>query len=80
MVGLMADIQFNEPLYARPIAGRNRLPWLTGLVIRSGLARDEQGAQKVLLIVLVLAVAGIVWFAWPGGLTSPDVPLGPPLP
>jgi hypothetical protein len=76
----MADLQFDEPQYARPSAAAGRGSWLTGLVIKSGLAQDEQGAQKVLLVVLVLAVIATIVVMMAGGsggagdsILNPDV-------
>jgi hypothetical protein len=68
----MADLQFDEPQYARPAAAPGRSSWLTGLVIKSGLAQDEQGAQKVLLIVLGLALLSIVAVIMLSGSGSAD--------
>jgi len=58
----MTDIQFQEPQYGTPLAGPKR-SWLTGLVIKTGLATDDAGAQKVLLIVLILTIIAtvLVW-------------------
>ena len=56
----MADLQFNEEQqYARPTPTR-KPSFMTGLVMRSGLAKDEAGAQRVLLIVLVLVILAII--------------------
>lgn len=54
----MADIQFQEPQYGSPQVAGVKRSWLTGLVLKTGLAKDEAGAQRVLLIILVLAVIG----------------------
>lgn len=70
------QIKFQEPGYARPLAGPKR-SWLTSLVIKVGLAKDERGAQKVLLIILALAIIGIVLIfvlGLGGGQTKPPVP------
>lgn len=53
------DVQFDEPRYAAPAsgtAGKNPSP-LSALVVRLGLAKDERGAQTILLGVIVLALA-----------------------
>jgi len=56
----MNNIQFNEePQYARPV-GSEKLSWLANLVIKTGLAKDNASAQKVLLVVLVITIAAIV--------------------
>ena len=51
------NIQFNteEPSYARPVAPP--VSFITGLVIRAGLAKDERGAKVAMLIVAVVAAA-----------------------
>ena len=54
----MADIQFEEPRYAQ--SSPPKISWLTGLVIKTGLARDDAGAQKALLVVLILTIIAIV--------------------
>lgn len=56
----MADIQFQESQYGgRPPLGPKR-SWLTNLVISTGLAEDDAGAQKVLVGILVVIVIAIV--------------------
>jgi hypothetical protein len=75
----MADIQFNEPRYARPSASVHRHSWVTGLVIRSGLAADERSAQKTLLVVLVLTIAGIVAIFVLNGSGGAVVPVPEPI-
>lgn len=58
----MANIQFQEPQYNAPLATPKR-SWLTNLVLKAGLAKDDAGAQKVLLIVLVIIIIAtiLVW-------------------
>mgnify|MGYP001572131742 CR=1 FL=1 len=61
----MNNIQFDEePQYARPTSGSERQSWLSGLVIKTGLAKDNAGAQKVLLVVLVLVVLATIMVLW----------------
>ena len=72
------QLQFQEPEYSRPFPPAAKRSWLTSLVIKTGLATHEAGAQTVLLVILVATVLGIIWFAWPSGSSSPNVPLGPP--
>ncbi|MDP2593922.1 MAG: hypothetical protein Q8P36_01100 [bacterium] len=55
----MANIQFQEPQYGQSTS-RQRYSWLTGLVIKTGLAKDDAGAQKVLIGVLVLTIIATV--------------------
>ncbi len=68
----MADIQFEEPVYAKSPESVKKPSQLSGLLIKTGLAKDDAGAQKVLLMVLVVVVILIIWINWP---SSPD--LGP---
>lgn len=57
----MADIQFQDPQYGPPAAGSGpRRSWLTNLVLKTGLATDDAGAQKVLLITLVIVIVAII--------------------
>lgn len=69
----MADISFNEPQYknaSRPGRGS----FLSSLAIKSGLAKDEQGAQRVLLVAAILIAAfavGVYVFAYPTPTTLP---------
>ncbi len=65
--GVMSDIQFEEQEYARPAAyTQSKSSALSRMVISLGLAHDDAGAQKVLLVVLVITVIliGIVWFVF----------------
>ena len=55
----MSDVQFDEPEFRRPVADTKR-SLLATLVIRTGLASDDAGAQKVLLTVLILVVLAII--------------------
>lgn len=66
----MADIQFDEPSYAPTHVVAVRYSWLTNLVIRTGLASDEAGAQKMLLVVLIVAVIATIGVLWFGGGAS----------
>ena len=58
----MADIKFEEPQYATSISA-SKESWLTRLVIKTGLATDSAGAQKVLIIVLIVTIMAtiLVW-------------------
>jgi len=55
----MADVQFEEPQYTRPSYGPKRSA-LAGLVIKASLASDDAGAQKALIIILVLTIIAII--------------------
>lgn len=52
----MADISFNEPQY-RSSLRPERGSFLTKLAIRTGLAKDEAGAQRALLIAAIVIAA-----------------------
>jgi hypothetical protein len=55
----MANVEFNEPSYtvraAAPAAGGSSSSF-SRLVIKFGLAKDEKGAQMVLLGIAVIAI------------------------
>ena len=59
----MEDVSFNEPSFrtTRPAASSKR-SLLTRMTIGLGLASDEQSAQRVLLIIAVLAFAVATFF------------------
>jgi len=76
----MSNIQFDEESrYARPLFNSEKRSWLANLVIKTGLAKDSAGAQKVLLVVFMLAVLGTIFIWWPSGTspTSNSVPVVP---
>ena len=50
---------------------------LAGLVMRTGLAKDEVGARKILMIILAAALLFLVVFWWPTGGASTDGVLPP---
>lgn len=57
----MDNIQFNdESQYARPAFNSDKTSWLAKLVIKTGLAKDNVGAQKVLVVVLIITIAAII--------------------
>lgn len=57
----MNNIRFEEDSqYNRSVSASEKRSWLSGLVIKTGLAKDNVGAQKVLLIVLIITIAAIV--------------------
>ena len=52
----MGNVTFDEPEAGRrPVAQKQS--GLTSLVIGMGLAKDAKGAQKILLLVVVIAIA-----------------------
>ncbi len=79
MVNFMADVQFDEPQYASAVPAAPQGPsGLAGLVIKTGCARDEAGATKVLLGLAALALIAALAVFFSTGV-SHTVPL-PPVP
>ncbi|PIR83480.1 hypothetical protein COU19_00045 [Candidatus Kaiserbacteria bacterium CG10_big_fil_rev_8_21_14_0_10_56_12] len=69
----MDDIKFEEASYIQPLTSQSGPKGLSGLVIRSGFAKDEKGAQKVLITVFVLCILALIYIWWPQGVTNvPD--------
>lgn len=57
----MDNIRFEEDSqYGRSMSASEKRSWLSSLVIKTGLAKDNAGAQKVLLVVLIITIAAIV--------------------
>ncbi|HVM59098.1 MAG TPA: hypothetical protein VMT80_02115 [Candidatus Paceibacterota bacterium] len=60
----MDEVQFDEPqLGPRPVA-RSVPSAVARLVISLGLAKDNAGAQKALLVITVVAVLATVFLWW----------------
>ena len=80
MLNPMVDIQFDEQQFEQPRAAAGKPSWLSGLVIKSGLAKDEASAQRALLIILVLAIILIVviFMMGSGGSAPTAAKLPPP--
>lgn len=72
----MADLQFNE---GQDIYSSRALPqpsFLTGLVLKTGLAQTEQGAQRILLGIAIICAVAALYVAFSGGGTErPPSPL-----
>ena len=79
----MADIQYDEQEYVRPAssapisASYDRPSWLAGAVIKLGLAHDNNGAQKVLGIVVVVVVVLTLIVLWSGSGSVAEPPPPP---
>jgi hypothetical protein len=57
----MDNIRFEEDSqYGRSVSNLEKRSWLSNIVIKIGLAKDNAGAQRVLLIVLVITIAAII--------------------
>ncbi|XKT75452.1 MAG: hypothetical protein ACJKSS_01550 [Patescibacteria group bacterium UBA2103] len=60
----MNNVQFDDQQQFRTVQKKKGL---TQMVINMGLAKDEKGAQVVLLIVGVVALAVMFFFMFSGG-------------
>ncbi len=67
-------VEFDEPIpeSTRPAVSK-KPSLLSGLLMKTGLVKTEQGAQVVYLIVAVLALAGAAYFF----VSSTKVPPSP---
>lgn len=81
----MSDISFDEEnttMRAAPIASQQ--PALVKLVIRWGLAKDQKGAEMVLIVIAVIAAALAIAVPFmSGGVDRPPpqiMPVNPELP
>ncbi len=62
----MPNVEFNEPSYATPYARQKQGSFISNLVVKTGLAKDEAGAQKVLLVIFILVIIAAVLVWWFG--------------
>lgn len=69
----MTEIQFNEPLPVAPVR-TERQTLLSALVIKTGLAKDLAGAQKVLLILALIAFGATAAVLFVGNSTQGPTP------
>ncbi|MBP6860588.1 MAG: hypothetical protein KBC38_03460 [Candidatus Pacebacteria bacterium] len=63
----MANVSFNEPQY-RSVQRGNRSSFLANMAIKMGLAKDDAGAQKALIVIAALVLAATVavyFYAFP---------------
>lgn len=69
----MNNVQFQDQQQFRTVAKKKGV---TQMVINMGLAKDEKGAQVVLLIVAGVAVAVALFFMFSGGsnVTPAELP------
>lgn len=56
----MNDVEFNEPVSTRSVRATEKKWSISGMVVKMGLAKDEQQAEQVLLVLTVLLLVGIV--------------------
>lgn len=74
----MSEVEFHEPAYGSPAPATRKESALSRLVMKLGLASDEKGAQRVLLVVALAAIAAAVAFALSSGSSGlPESPLAP---
>lgn len=66
-------VQFDERPLASSRSREKRLGLITRTVLGTGLAKTEQGAGIILIIITVLAVAG-AWFLLAGSNDQPAPP------
>lgn len=60
------DVVFDEAQkLPERVSGEKKLPFFTRLVIRAGLAKDEQHAQ-IILLVFIVAFAALTLYLLPG--------------
>lgn len=78
------DVSFNEPSYERGrTPTQKKASFLSRLVIKCGLASDEQGAQRVMLILLIVVLvllAAVLVFGLQSTSSAGLEPLRQPLP
>lgn len=60
----MENVQFNEPEYGARVSAQKQASGLSRLVMKAGLAKDDAGAQRVLLIIAILAVVATAIILW----------------
>lgn len=58
----MPEVRFEEEEYQRTSGQDTKASALTRLVLSSHLAKDEAGAQKVLLAIAVVCLVITAWF------------------
>lgn len=65
------SLEFEEPRYAVP--AKKKTSSLTAFVIQSGFAKDEKGANIMLVLLLVLLIGGIagLWLSQPKDVIEP---------
>lgn len=73
----MDNITLEEPVYQAPAQAARKPSMLSQLAISWGLARDEKGAQRVLLIVAVVAFLAAVGIFFSSPANRPDAALPP---
>ncbi|HRH55870.1 MAG TPA: hypothetical protein PK609_03335 [Candidatus Paceibacterota bacterium] len=66
----MSEVQFNEEPQFQRKQVESRTGNLTKFVIQNNLAKDEGGAQRVLLVVLAACVLSILAVLWLSGRES----------
>ncbi len=72
------QVRFEEEQpFTRPSLNKEKKSFLVSLVIKLHLAKDNSGAQKVLLVVAIIAIVAAVWLFFSTFLspvTPPKIP------
>jgi hypothetical protein len=78
----MSDIQYDEPQYAQPAAlsPQKKPSWLTGMLLRLHVAKNERSANTLLVIVILFCIVAMFVVIHANGAPQQNlnVPLGPP--
>lgn len=67
----MADLQFNEGQEFARSRAVSKPSFLTGLILNTGLAQTERGAQQILLGVAVICIVAALYVAFSSGTSVP---------
>jgi hypothetical protein len=70
-------IRFDEPGNNYSTISQPASSGMVGFIIRLGLAKDQAGAEKVLLIALVVCILASITLLWLTNRSSANVPLPP---
>ena len=68
----MDSVSFDEPDFAPSHKPERKTGALTRMVISSGLSKDEEGAQTVLLVVFFACLIAALAVALAGGVVGPS--------
>lgn len=74
----MTDVQFNEQEYASRATPSTKPSMLGSLLMKSGLAKNQNDVRVAMGIVLVIAILIIGMVALSGGLSSSEPKTPPP--
>lgn len=60
----MSNVEFNEERPQGIQSGRQAKSKLAGWLIKKGLAKDESGAQKIMIAIIIICFAVAVYYAF----------------